>query len=122
MLVPSIFSIYYNVFYPIKERNHYSCSLLSCQMQNLSIWLSSKVCHLVKSFGSTVLLITSHFISVNLTHYQTTNFRLFQTERVRRRLFQIYKNGRKLSKQVENTVEKGEIARYNQFLFFPQCF
>ena len=31
-------------------------------------------------------------------------------------------NGRKLSKRVENTVGKGEIARYEQFLVFPQCF
>ena len=30
--------------------------------------------------------------------------------------------GRKLSKQVENTAGKGEIARYEQFLLFPQCF
>ena len=29
---------------------------------------------------------------------------------------------RKLSKQVGNTVGKGEIARYEQFLLFPQCF
>ena len=50
-----------------------------------------------------------------LTHYQTTNFRLFQTERVD-------ENGGKLSKRVENTVGKGEIARYEQFLLFPQCF
>ena len=26
------------------------------------------------------------------------------------------------SKQIENTVEKGEIARYEQFLLFPKCF
>ena len=26
------------------------------------------------------------------------------------------------SKLVENTVGKGEIARYEQFLLFPQCF
>ena len=26
------------------------------------------------------------------------------------------------SKQIENTVEKGEIACYEQFLLFPQCF
>ena len=32
------------------------------------------------------------------------------------------KNGRKLSKQVENTVGKGEIARYEQFLLFPTVF
>ena len=26
------------------------------------------------------------------------------------------------SKQIENTVGKGEIVRYEQFLLFPQCF
>ena len=31
-------------------------------------------------------------------------------------------NGGKLSKRIENTVGKGEIARYEQFLLFPQCF
>ena len=36
--------------------------------------------------------------------------------------FRIDVNGLKFSKPVENTVGKGEIARYEQFLFFPQCF
>ena len=36
--------------------------------------------------------------------------------------FRFDKNGRKLFKWVENTVGKGEIARYEQFLLFPQCF
>ena len=31
-------------------------------------------------------------------------------------------NGEKVSKRVENTVGKGEIARYEQFHLFPQCF
>ena len=30
--------------------------------------------------------------------------------------------GIQLSDWVENTVEKGEIARYEQILLFPQCF
>ena len=30
--------------------------------------------------------------------------------------------GRKFSNKVENTVGKGEIARYEQFLLFPQSF
>ena len=30
-------------------------------------------------------------------------------------------NGRKFFKWVENTVRQGEIARYEQFLLFPQC-
>ena len=36
--------------------------------------------------------------------------------------FKFDKNDNKLSKWVENTVGKGEIARYEQFLLFPQCF
>ena len=31
-------------------------------------------------------------------------------------------SGRLFTKQVENTVGKGEIARYEQFLLFSQCF
>ena len=31
-------------------------------------------------------------------------------------------SGRKLFKPVENTMGKGEIARYEQFLLFPKCF
>ena len=36
--------------------------------------------------------------------------------------FKFDENGRKLSKLVENTVGKGEIAHSEQFLLFPQCF
>ena len=36
--------------------------------------------------------------------------------------FEFDVNTRKFSKLVENTVGKGEIARYEQFLLFPQCF
>ena len=35
--------------------------------------------------------------------------------------FKLDENGRKFSKWVK-TVEKGEIARYEQFLLFPLCF
>ena len=47
-----------------------------------------------------------------------TNLRLFQTDRV----FEFDTNGREFSKRVENTVGKGEIAHYEQFLLFQQCF
>ena len=36
--------------------------------------------------------------------------------------FKFDENRIKFSKWVENTVGKGEIARYEQFLIFPQCF
>ena len=37
-------------------------------------------------------------------------------------IFKFDENSRKFSKRVENTVGKGEIARHEQFLLFPQCF
>ena len=36
--------------------------------------------------------------------------------------FEFDVNSRKFSKLVENTMGRGEIARYEQFLLFPQCF
>ena len=36
--------------------------------------------------------------------------------------FKFVENGRKFSKQVENSVEKGEIAHDEQFLHFPHRF
>ena len=36
--------------------------------------------------------------------------------------FKFNENSRKFSKRVKKPVGKGEIARYEQFLIFPQCF
>ena len=36
--------------------------------------------------------------------------------------FEFHENSRKFSKYLENTVGKGEIAHYEQFLLFPQFF
>ena len=36
--------------------------------------------------------------------------------------FEFDVNSKNFSKLVENTVRKGEIACYEQFLLFPQCF
>ena len=57
-----------------------------------------------------------------LTHYQTTNINSSKLKEFADDNFKIDENDRKLSKRVENTVGKGEIARYEQFLLFPQCF
>ena len=60
------------------------------------------------------------YISLNpLTLSQTTNFRLYQLKEFADDDFKFDGNGRTFSKQVENTVGKGEIARYEQFLLFP---
>ena len=36
--------------------------------------------------------------------------------------FEFNENGRKSSERAENTVRKGETARYKRCLLFPQCF
>ena len=60
--------------------------------------------------------------SKELTLYQTTNFRLFKLKDFADDNFIYYENGRKFFKRIDNTVGKGEIAHYEQFLLFPQCF
>ena len=81
----------------------------------------SEVSNTPRAFENTVKIEENEVCQTrSLTHYQMTNFRLFQTEKVCN--FKFDKNGTKLSKQVENTVGKGEIAHYEQFLHFPQCF
>ena len=60
------------------------------------------------------------FADNKLTLSQTKNFRHFQTERVCN--FKLDENGRTIFRWVENTVGKGEIARYEQFLLFSQSF
>ena len=53
---------------------------------------------------------------------QTTNFRRSQTERIADNHFKFDENNIKFSKKIWNTVGKGEIAQYKQFLIFPECF
>ena len=58
------------------------------------------------------------------TCYPITRRQIFDSSKLKKFAddFKFYKNGRKLSIWVENPVGKGEIARYEQFLLFPQCF
>ena len=51
-----------------------------------------------------------------------TNFRLVQIESLQTTILKFDENTGKFSKRVENTLGKGEIACYEQFLLFPQCF
>ena len=57
-----------------------------------------------------------------LTLYQTTNLDSVKLKEFTDDSFKSDENGRKFFKRVENTGGKGEIACYEQFLLFPQCF
>ena len=62
------------------------------------------------------------FSLVFLTHYQTTILDSSKLKEFADDNFKCDENGRKLSIRVENTVRKGEVARYEQFLLLQQCF
>ena len=55
-----------------------------------------------------------------LTLSQTTNFGLSQSESLQ--TTNLITMVEKIFERVENTTGKGEHARYEQFLLFPQCF
>ena len=58
-----------------------------------------------------------------LTLSQTTNFRLFQTQKtLQMTILNLTTMARKVFKSVENTFGKGETARDEQFLLFPRYF
>ena len=57
-----------------------------------------------------------------LTHYQRQILDSSKLKKLVEDNFKFDENSRKLSKRAENKVGKGEIARYEQFLPFPQCF
>ena len=91
----------------------------------LRIWTSLNFCCLVKSyipvsFSSNV--IKKHLLEWYLTLSQTKILDTSKLKEFADDNFKFDENGRKLSKQVENTVGKGEIACYEQFILFPQCF
>ena len=65
-----------------------------------------------------VQLITERYKPITRRHILDTS----KLEEFADDNFKFDKNDSKLSKWVENTVGKGEIARYEQFLLFPQCF
>ena len=72
----------------------------------LSIWSCQKFCCLIKPLLFPKCQILD---SCKLKEFADDNFKFDE-------------NGKKFLKRVENTVGKGEIARYEQFLLFPQCF
>ena len=66
--------------------------LIRC-LQMLSVWSCPKICRLEKAYSTWLHGKVSKYI---LTYYQMTNFWLFQTERVRRRQFEVWRKWQKV--------------------------
>ena len=68
--------------------------------------------------GSTLVIkICRWFNPFQKDNFQNSKLKEFAEDNIK-----FDENGRKFSKRVENTVGHGEIAHYEQFLLFPQCF
>ena len=61
-------------------------------------------------------------LNIDLTLPQTTNVDPSKLKEFADDNSKFDENCRKFFNRVENTVGKGEIARYEQFLPFPQCY
>ena len=59
---------------------------------------------------------------MNLPFHKRQILDSFKIKEIADNNFKFDENGKRLSKWVENTVGKGEIAHHEQFLLFPQCF
>ena len=63
--------------------------------------------------------------NVNKDHYPITRRQIldsFKPKEFADNNFKFVQKGSKFSNTVQNTVENEEIAQYEQFLLFPQCF
>ena len=69
--------------------------------------------------------VTLHVVTETLAKLTLTQTKILDSSKLNEfedDNFKFDEKGRKFSTWVENTVGKGEIARYEQFLLFPQCF
>ena len=71
-----------------------------------SIWTSLGCCHMVKSYPFPKRQILD-----------SSKLKLFADNNIN-----FDENGKKFPKRIEDTVGKGEIACYKEFLLFPKCF
>ena len=101
----AFFSFSHNVFYPSTTNFNFLAAIVLSPASALILDQSK-----ILLFGK------------ELTHYKLTNIRLFGTERVCRRKFQIWWKWKKVIQTGRKHCGKGEIAHYEQFLLFPQCF
>ena len=74
-----------------------------------------------------MLVTNKHFLLIpHFQHFLTlTRQQILEWSKLKQSAddnFKFDKNSKKFSIPVENTVGKEEIARYEQFLLFPQCF
>ena len=65
------------------------------------------------------------YTCTSLSFYPFPKRQIFDSSKLKKPAddnFKFGESGRMFSKRTENTVGKGEITRYEQFLLFPQCF
>ena len=73
-------------------------------------------------YGLFFLSRTLHTVVLTLPSHKQQNLESSKLKEIVDDKLSFDENGRKFSKRIENTVGKGEIARYEQFLLFPLCF
>ena len=112
------FLLFQRVFLPL-WRTLYHFHQIQIRLQTLSVWKCLKFVfwERVKREKKTELIFLSTTPITRRHILDSSKLKDFADDN-----FEVDENGRKVSKWVEDTVVKGEIARDEQFLLFPQCF
>ena len=76
----------------------------------------------IVSFSHTLLYPPQNNFQFFINPFPNNKFYTSKLKEIADDNFKFDQDGKKFSKWVENTVGKGEIARSEQFLLFPQCF
>ena len=103
----------FKIFLPHRhEKLRLCCEELICSLPICSLMSMSKIFR----YGWLPLLLTYFLLLIQseLTHYQTTNFRLFQIERVCRQQFQIWRKWQKV-------IQMGR-KHFSHSVFKKACF
>ena len=137
------FLLFSQFFLPnIALHSHFKCTL-KCRLQFVSIWINLKNLSSAKELitlkekafesivESSISPVPVYFFlypcqtwsfQLYLSLSQRTNFDFSKLKESADDNLKFNENSRKFSKWEENTVGKGEIACYKQFLLFPKCF
>ena len=100
------------------------CSLiLPCTLRKSKcLVMSDRIRIVISCYYKSRSYMNSLHTDIILTHYQTTNFRLFQTERVCRRQFQICRKWQKVIQTGRKHCEKRRNCSLRAISPFPAVF
>ena len=114
---------YIDVLFKTNKSKHFICNckhLINSLQQYYNQWIKNATSQIPRFLICTTTYPLAHYLFS--THYQTTNFRLFQTGRVCRRQFQIWRKWQKSIQTGRKRCGKRRNCSFRAISPFPTVF